>query len=922
MPTRHEKNGLLKEAIRLALYASLATAAVSPAAMAQQNDDEVEEVVTTGSRIVRGDMELTTPVQVFDEEFIRNSGATTVQQFLFESGFSGPGLFNETETLSQAGGSAFFDGKGFGTGYTLILMNGRRLPATPITGEQATDLNQIPLAAIDHIEYLSDGASAIYGSDAIAGVINIVTKKDYEGTGIKFLLGVSGEGDGQQKGIDFTTGTKSDKGSILFSLSYFEQQKVDAIDRPLIRSANSPNGDDGRSPIGLPGTWIAEDFSDAAPWSDCPADRVRASSYTASGQECSYDFAPLYQALPYSERVSIFVTGEREYSDALSGYFEARYSRSLTEVRNGASPAFFFVGVHPDQPDFGVKTWTDEDAAAAIDEGNVDGSGNPVDEYGHLIVPGDPMLDADDNPIPVGSFTLRRFVDAGPRARDVTNSTFATIAGLKFDISDHVLDLTYQKTWVTNRQVGVGGQLSKRRVEEAIEDGVFDPVQTYDPQFFIDNGLAVTTHRTGELEDEIIQAVLTGSLGINMGNSDVRYAAGLQNHKEFYSDRSDGDSRDGDILGGASSDGQGDRETSSVFVELNLLPMENMEVSVAARSDDIKNLDTATTGKIAVSYRPTDEMLVRGSVGTGFKSPELGELYLGKSFGVSRAVDTKLCDAAEADPTSTQADIDLACDTREIRSISGGNPELKPETSKNYSFGFVYNTDGLTASIDYWDIEVDDKVGSLGVQEILNNEDSYPELVHRIGGQLSHPDAFVESNLQNLTKEEGKGIDYAIGYQFEETDIGQFGVDVRINQLLSFKRQSSAIQPLCEDKGTTSEPEFKSNIYLNWSKDNLGATLGIRYVGETEDNPAGRANGSCESENPSLIRSVDSYTQLDLTGRYDSPLGGTLQVGIKNITDEEPPFSEVASGGWPWYDQGLYDNMGRYIFVSYSQEFE
>jgi iron complex outermembrane recepter protein len=878
-------------AVSVAVKSALCLGLVPATGLAQDNavDDEIEQITVTGSRIPRLDPQYVTPVQVYDSEFIQATGAASMQDFLFQASFAGPALFNENATLSQTAGTASFDSRGFGDDYVVILLNGRRLPGDPLGGDSATNLNLIPISAVDRVEYLSTGASAIYGADAVQGVINIITKQRYEGLDVSLRYGDSG--DGGRTSLSATGGIASEKGYATVSFEFQQQEDVDAAGLPLIGSASAP-GNDGRSPTGLPGTIL--DFTNgvAVPFSDCPAESRRTNSYGLAGDECAYDFAPLYDAIPAMDRFNLLVSGEYELGTAATGYAEFRMSRNVTEVRNGAAPAFFFIAD------------ADPEFLAELDA-----------EYGT------------DFQNSAYLYIARRSVDAGPRATDNTNTAFSTVLGVRMDVGEnHELDVSVQNVESEMNRIGVGGQISVSALSAAVASGVFDPRETYNPQFYADNGLSISTQRQAVGTENTASAQLSGTIG----SSDIGYAFGAEHRTQSFDDRADVASTTGDVAGGASSNGNGERDNTAVFGEVSFNPIESVELRLAARWDDYnwKGLnteagDSASTYMAGVSWRPMDNLLLRASYGTGFKAPTLGELFLGRSFGVTRAVDTTLCNNVAADPSSTQADIDLACRIQEIQSVSGGNPNLKTESSDNYSVGFVFEpTDAWSIALDYYNIQVEDKIGQLTVQEILNNEAEFQHLVTRINGSVACRNGCeVRSNNQNLFEENGDGIDLSTRYDWD-FDQGSMVVDLRTSYLMTHERQSSAVQPLCDDAGTTSEPEWRINGQLGWQADTWSTTLTSRFLGETTDYPGGRdsANFSC-APNPSAgTEKADSYLELGLRGTYNFNDQTTLSAGIINLTDEEPVFSPTAAGGWPFFDQALYDPRGRryYLSVDYS----
>lgn len=888
-------NDLVRKAVRLALTSSIMASSFAMSAYAEEanSEAEAERIEVTGSRIKRIDVETAVPVQVFDSEFIDATGASTLQDFLFQSNLAGPGIFNENETLNQQAGISTFDARGFGESYTVILLNGRRLANNPQGGTSATNLNLIPLGAIERVEFLSDGASAIYGADAIAGVVNIITKQDYEGAKVELRHNRVESGDqGEFTDFSLTIGSSGDKGSTLFSFNYSTQDNLDAADLPLIGSAVAPDGTDGRSPTGLPGTFadLANDISYPAP--GCPEGSARTAQFTTNGQDCAYDFAPLYQAIPAQTRQSILALGDYDVTDDLNIFGEFRFSRNVTEVRNGAAPAFFDV--------------TESPSLAAIDA-----------QLGTDLANSDEV------------FILRRFVDAGPRATDNTNTAFSSVVGLNYAFNEnHEMEFSVQTVESEQNRVGVGGQLSTSRIEAAVADGTFDPTQTYSPEFFEENGLAISTQRQAVGKEDTLQLGFTGFIPSIGDGDDLGYAIGAQYQENSFNDRADVASTEGDVAGGASSNGAGENEITSFYGELSYTPIEGLELSLAARNDKYDWTNGVTSGdaqestyKFSVGYRPIDQLLLRASVGTGFKAPTLGELFLGRSFGVTTAVDTTTCNAVTNAAGSTQAEIDAACRNLEIRSASGGNPDLEAETSDSYSFGVVFEPiEDLNITIDYYNIQVDNIIGSLTVQEIIDNEADFPDLVTRVNGSLSQPGAEVQSDLQNLTQENGEGIDVTSRYSMN-TDFGLLGFDLRAAYLISHERQLSAIQPLCEDAGTTSEPEIRLNGQFNWSQEDWASGLNFRYIGSTEDLPGGRdtANNSCDPSQE--FQDVDSYLEFGAYVSYTAPIGSVITFGVRNLTDEEPPFSTEAGGGWPWFDQALYDVRGRNYYLNLSHEF-
>jgi iron complex outermembrane receptor protein len=375
------------------------------------DDDVIETITVTGSRIPRLDPQMVTPVQIYDAEFIANTGAATMSDFLFQASFAGPNLFSENQTLSQTAGTANFDSRGFGDDYVVILLNGRRLPGDPVFGDGATNLNLIPVAAVERIEYLSTGASAIYGADAVQGVLNIITRQEWEGLQLKAQYGNDTDNGGARTGFSMAGGISSANGWSSISFEYLKQEAVSAVGLPLVGSAVAPDGTDGRSPTGaVPDFMTFIDFAYdpdgdesypgfSYPAANCPEDNRQPAFDTDFGETCVYDFAQLYEAIPEQERMNFLASAEYNLGGGLTGYGEFRMSRNVTQVKNGASPAAFNV--------------TGAAALATVDA-----------QLGTNL--------ADSTSV----WIRRRAVDAGPRASENTNTAFSVVLGGRMEVGD------------------------------------------------------------------------------------------------------------------------------------------------------------------------------------------------------------------------------------------------------------------------------------------------------------------------------------------------------------------------------------------------------------------------------------------------------------------------------------------------------
>lgn len=922
-------NSTLAKAVRFALIGGATTAALSTSAVfAAEDGAKVERIAVTGSRIQRTNLETSTPITMFSAADIEKTGFSTVSEFLRTNAASGG--FNESSTLSQAAGASSIGVKGFDSDYTLILLNGRRI-AKNTAGGIFTDVNQVPMAAVERIDILNDGASAIYGSDAVAGVINIITKKDFDGVALSAKYGgTTDKWDGNELSASLVAGASNDKTSILFSAEHFARDVIKASDREFGRTAfiDGHEGGEGRSPWGIPGfTTINSALVDGkrldnaakgqgeAPWSNCAPENI-------SGTRCLYDFASLYQIQPESERQSIFTSINHEMNDDLTFNGQFRYTRAYTKTSNAPAPGQVDVSNSPFLADFlrNDRYKDDQEKAEEIIR----------------------LVEAGEATVAVG----RRYIDFPNREKDNTNETFEAVGGLNYNIDDNWgLDFDIGFSRLTNRQIGSAGQLLAAGVSEAFND----PNSKLNPFVVNDcnsaelasvcKDLQAAIHRTGEYTVSFSSLVLSGLLpGIELPGGEIGLAAGLDMRQEKYTDRSDPASVNGEVIGGAGSNGGGKFDNFAGFVELSLPVLDNLEVSLAARQDkaDWELADASdTTYSAKASYRPIDDLLLRASYGTGFKAPNLSDLFLSTSFGVTKAIDTKLCNAAGNVPSHPD------CQRIELNSKSGGNPELTPETSESYNFGAVYQfTDSLSLSVDFWSLQIDDVVGSLAIQEILDEEakGNLTNLVVRNSeGRLtdSERNGYVQTNRQNLTEKSATGLNYDLQYNSEFT-FGTLKASLQAEQFLSYKEQSSAVQPLCDDIADDAMRKYRLNGSVSLDKDDFITTLNMRYLpGYEMYDKRNTGNKSCQLVgyydvgaevnadgdlvNPGRSQHVAAYVQFDLTTAYYFADDNKVTLGIRNLLDRQPSFSQVDK--WPFYDQGVYDNIGRFVYLQYDVKF-
>ena len=620
-----------RRALYIAVSTGLIMTCVGPGVWAQSEDAiTLEKLEVTGSRIKRTEYEGALPVAVFDREYIERSGSSTVTELVKKVIYNNAGVRDETFTQGFAPASAAVDLRGLGVNRTLVLVNGRRVPLFPFAQDGSAsfvDINLIPLSAVERIEILKDGASAVYGSDAIAGVVNIILRKDYEGAELSLQVGGTGEGDGEEGHISAVGGISNERGNLTFIADFFDRDKVMAKDRDISKSAFGPIDD--RSLVGDPGTAIRLAMGGMpVPDPRCPASSID----PERGPFCLYDFAPWVTLIPEARRLGFVASGEYELKDNLSVFFGANYTDSDSERDLAPSTGGFFVD-----------------------------PGNPNNPY-----PGEPVI------------AVRRLTELGPRTDKFETDAWNLVGGLRGDIGAWDWELGVGGGKIDSTIKGTNGYTTQDAVEEAIANGSLNPFGT-NPGFN-PASISYETRRDGESSLFFTDLKATGDI-LEMRHGALSAAVGAEYRSEDFSDKWDPLSEAGDILavGGTSSDG--DRNVWALYAELNIPVLSTLEVDLAARYDDYSDFGGTLNPKLALRWKPLTNVLVRGSAGTGFKAPSLPELYSGEIAGFAGVFDPATGEVTEVDTlTSGNPDLDaedsknyglgLVWDTNEIMSLS------------------------------------------------------------------------------------------------------------------------------------------------------------------------------------------------------------------------------------------------------------
>ncbi len=765
----------LASAIKFGLIASVSTSAitVSTAAYAEE-EAKVERIAVTGSRIQRQDMETASPVTVIDAATIKAEGFTSVDQML-QAQTSMAGAAVGSSTNNGADGVAQVDLRGMGSQRTLVLLNGRRMVNSGSGADSAVDLNSIPVAMIARVEILKDGASAVYGSDAIAGVVNIITKKDFEGFQIDVTGGMTDKSDGENGEVSALYGFNTDTGNYTFGAAYSERRGVIQSDRDWTDPGASsfiPNGSLGGMVKDDSGNWV---------------DREESYDYTQDS---------FYQTP--SKRYSLFANMTQELGDDLVLTGDILYTKRKSNQQLAPQPANLDLAVCEAGDDPATCLELDDDMIAA---------GIKPDDKGNVNY-------------------RKRMNDVGPRIYSQDTDTLRVSAGLAGSIDvntgmDWDLSYTYGKNKAKTK---VENSINATLMTEAIYADQ-DPWLTGQPMTDQDllDSVAYTEEADGGNEQHVFSAGISGEL-FDLDAGAVAFAMGAEYRYEsgYYNP-------DPIVVAGESTAAQqdptdGNYNVISVFQEVSVPFTEKLTGEFALRFDDYSTFGNASTWKIGLTYEATDDLMIRTVAATGFRAPSVSELYGGNSGSFDYLDDPW---GNEQDPqilVIRTSDEDLQ--PEESESYTAGLV---------YSPSYV---DGMSLTVDYWRFKVKNAIARMDTQNGLNNcfaGDQAACEAFNIGpdGDLSN----LTNSLTNVGYQDTSGIDFNLAYSFEALNL-DWTVSNDTTYLLNFE-QDGVDYTNTIDGNFGAYAEFRNNFSIKAGQDDWSVMYFNRYIGEMDDLGAG-----------------------------------------------------------------------------------
>jgi iron complex outermembrane receptor protein len=926
----------------------------------------IEEITVTGSGIRRKDLITPAPVSILNKADLDAAGKASIGEVL-QNLVTQSNAIN-VQVNNGGDGSTRVNLRGLGTARTLVLLNGRRHVYGGNGADASVDLNAVPFAVIERVEVLKDGGSAIYGSDAVAGVVNVITRRGFNGLEGTAFTATSQRGGGTIYDLAVTGGSKSAKGNILVSAGYYRQSEIMAGQRDYAAFDRVYDYETGEvaetGSSGIPETRITINrMAEGATQGNEMWQQVLANSTSANlvkdrmtgqwrdfnpngtsdiGTGDFYNYQPANYLVTPAERYNVFSNGDYELRSGLKIFFEASYLNRQSDQLLAAEPFF-------------------QDT-----EGLVVSANNVYNPFGR-----------DFGGTTSTGFLRRRMEETGGRKflQDVTTSRF--VGGVEAEIPN---DAPVLKGWTWDLSYNYGrtagtetkqGLFQRSKFQNAVGPSFIDPADGLAycgaPDAPISRDVCVPLNLfggAGSLNDEEGQLALRrlGYTGVLRGYNQqmivglngtgtlfeipfggpVGLAVGAQFRDEAGAQIPDPLTAQGDTTGNKTEPVEGDYQVVEGFAELAAMLVQSkpgaeaVEVSAAIRAFDYSTFGSDFTWKVGARWQIIRDVAIRGTMSTAFRAPSINDLYSGVADDFPNVTDP--CDTSGGARSPT-ADANCAADglpatfmddRTQLRARIGGNPNLEPETAEIFTVGTVLVPrflEGFSLTLDYFNITVDNSIQQAGAEVLLNN--CYQN-VNRSDCDKIQRDAdgsiqTITDTTTNIGGADTAGLDISAGYRLKAGAAGNFRLGVDLTWLQKYD-EIQASGRVVKGKGNYDlgvRPEWRASASVLWNLAGFGAGVNARYIGGFLECPDFNCNASLDDPSMEVpSRDVSANMTADLFGSYDvtSPIGKTtLTVGVNNVLDQDP--SVIYDGFWGDSDATGYDFLGRFFYLRLTQAY-
>jgi iron complex outermembrane receptor protein len=929
------KQSKIGSAVLLALGGAL----LAPVAVQAQDTQRIE---VTGSLIRRISSETASQIVTLRSEDLQKAGVTNAEQAVKFITQQQGGTVTSSSVSGTNGAAAYANLRSLGEGRTLVLLNGKRVAPNPFA-VVGTDLNTLPLAAVDRIETLPDGASSIYGTDAIAGVINFITKKDYKGGSVGATAQVTEDGGG-----DVTTATllggigdmATQRWNVYAGLNVRKQDPMRGDKRAFARSSYQPElGFNGTSPTTFPANYSqtvagVTTVSNANPTSpNCdPPGSISIAETNGTRIRCFADTQIYTNTVPKQDQNSLFLRGSLALG--ADNVASLEYFRAENTVRARIAPS----------PEGGLSM----------------PSTSPFYPGNGITAAGPASLNT-TRPISINW----RTVPLGSREGQQENVTQRLVANLEGTAGG----FDYQVSALTSRakvdnfflngypttlglRAGVNGCAAGYTAATGacttplLVNGSplwLNPfgAQTAEGQAYLESIEILGQVQDGESKSNAVQATVSRAVG-RLAGGDVVVAANASFQKDemvYNTDIAKVSQAASSGLAGAGAQREGDRDIKAVSLELNLPVLKGLEFGVSVRHDKYSDFGSTTNPKVSFRWQPIDAFVFRGSANTGFAAPSLYNLYLPNSttFTANRYNDPVLCPGGVPGAGAIPArDCGL-----QFQQLQGGNAGLTAEESKAWSLGIIVEpTRNLTLGLDYWSYKITDSISTIGEQTIFSDPAKYAGLYVRCSqataaqqaalGACQNPGAvdplaYVINTFLNLGDVKTSGIDLSATLNSGPTSLGRFSAVYRGTYVTKYEFQvepgGTFFNPVGRYVAQFAGPviRYQQVINVKWDVGPWSTLITNKYLNGYIDQ---NSQGAPFNVAPFNTNRVREYSVFDLSVSYSGFKNTTLQAGILNVFDQDPPFTnQVGRFQARGYDDRFANPLGRTYQVSARYDF-
>jgi iron complex outermembrane recepter protein len=954
------KETVISRSVRLIFSGGMAfgIGMMAQPAMAQDANASMQRVEVTGSNIRRAQTETASAVQTLKREDIERSGKSTVAELLQTLAVDNQGSVPTSFGNGFATGASGISLRGLGAASTLVLINGRRVAPYGLAddGQKVfTDLNMIPVEAVERVEILKDGASSIYGSDAIAGVVNIILRKDYKGTTAKVAYGQSRYGDGQDYRATITHGfgdLSTDNYNVLLNFEYGKKGEINNRDR-------AGRAQIGRNDLRDLGFDADTGFAGAG---FITADRGVSSSGSINGNvrnpnpdsleywnrsekpNATNGFTPGYLGAPCSTFSKLPQTNN-PFGGCL---FDAQQQYSQIQP-SAESYNFFARGTRQLNVDTQVYT------ELSLYKNNSVAATTPSTISGSVGFPGGPVTNTTvslgaahpDNPY-FGQVARLRYLaaDVGPRVSHVDSTFSRLVAGVKGSFADWDYDsaLLFSENKVSNNQTGylqrdvafallnpsavnVAAAAARSAAYRALPAGTFWRIGENAVLNSAAMYAALSPAISNDAKTQVSQVDFKASreFGQLAGGAMGVAVGGEFRHESTRLDPTQG-TEIGNIIGLGYSAYAGQRNVGALYAEVLAPVLKSLELSAALRADHYTDVGNSFTPKVGAKWTPIKELALRGTYAEGFRAPSAAENGVGGLAAFSTATDPARCAVGIA----------AACSPANVALITTPNPDLKPEKSKSYSLGMVWDPLPRTSvSVDFWQIDRSNEINQESITAAiakgqLSRDTSSATTIPGDPGPITA--VLTKYINSNNTRVRGVDLDLRQGFNLA-ADYGKLTFDAKWTHLFTWKRteqdgttfEYAGTHGNCDVTNCIGTPDDRINIGGTWERGALKVSSVVNYRGSIK-NVNSKEDTACANtfadgtDAPGGCR-IASFTTVDLTFRWKATPKIEVFGGVQNLFDKIAPLDPLTYGATSYNPLDYYGAAGRFMSVGMKYTF-